>query len=378
MIARRVLPLLLAIAACSSAPEELGRARQAIVKGTDSDASQDAVVLLVHYDALSKDGSASCSGTLLTPRLVLTARHCVAVTDESAACGTNPAGGQVYGDHEPSKLFVFAGTQRPDLLGGVTQAARGAEIIDDGATTLCNHDVALLLLDRPIPGAKIAPLRLDGLAQKGEKVTLVGWGITEKTNTPETRQQRTGVTVLGVGPEPPALDAEIVVDEGACSGDSGGPAIAASGAVVGVLSRGGNGTGATGADGCIGGEDIYSSPSKFKDLILQAYAKAGQEPWREGEPNPTLAKNGAACGADAECQSALCDPQGKVCEADCSQAACASGFACTDRGGRKLCVANPADSGGCAVTPRGQGTASARALVLAFALFAIARGRRRS
>lgn len=351
--------------------------RQSIVKGIDSDASQDAVVLVLHYDSLSKDSSASCTGTLLTPRLVLTARHCVAVTDESAACGSTSPGGQVYANHDPSKLYVFAGVERPDLVAvGARKVARGAKIIDDGASSLCNHDLALVLLEQPIPGAKISAVRLDGAAQKGDELTIVGWGITEKTRTPEARQQRPGVTVLSIGPEPGLGDAEMLVGEGACSGDSGGPAFADTGAVVGVLSRGGNGTGAAGAEGCVGAEQVYALPSAFKSLILSAYEQAGQEPWYEGQPNPTLAKLGAACAADAECQSNLCEPGGKVCTQDCAVAACPGGFTCADRNGQKLCVAPPPSDEGCA-TARGRSFGSHGAATSLLALFAVACARRR-
>jgi hypothetical protein len=295
--------------------EATGAATSAIVNGADSDDSQDAVVLVLHYDALSKDGSAGCTGTLLAPRLVLTARHCVAVTDPQAACasdGTPLAGGAVHDDFDATKLYVFAGRTRPDFLSGTPIGAKGRKIIDDGADTLCNHDVALVLLDRPLAGAKIAPIRLDGGPKKGEALTLVGWGITQATNTPETRQTKTGVKILDVGPADGLAPAEFLVGEGGCAGDSGGPALSVeTGAVIGSLSRGGNGTGDTGADGCVGGTNVYTSAASFRDMILSAYEEAGQEPWLEGGVDPTLAKPapepddaGGADGGDGGCASA--------------------------------------------------------------------------
>jgi len=292
---KRAALLALLVACAAPAGEDVATTRQAIVRGTDSDASQDAAVLVLHYDALSKDGSAGCSGTLLAPRLVMTARHCVADTDPSAACksdGTPISGGAVRGDHDPTKLYVFSGLHRPDFLSGTPQGAKGQAIVDDGASTLCNHDLALIVLDQPLPGGKIAPIRLDGGPKKDEVVALAGWGITETTNTPETRQTKSGVKVLDVGPSG-ALDgsalgsAEVLIDEGGCAGDSGGPAFAASGAVIAALSRGGNGTPGEGAASCVGGTNIYTSPAAFKDMVLSAFDKAGAKPWLEGQPQPT-------------------------------------------------------------------------------------------
>jgi hypothetical protein len=377
-----LLALFALAAACATpierASEDTRSNASAIVFGTPSGDAQDFAVLVIHYDALSKDGSAGCTGVMLTPRLVLTARHCVAVTDESLACsrdGTPIAGGNVQASFDPKKLYVFAGKERPDFLSGTATAARGASILDDGAKNLCNHDIALVLLDKALPDAKIAPLRLDGETKVGERFTIIGWGITDTTTTPQVRQQRTGIEVLAVGPAPSIGPAELLVGEGACAGDSGGPLVAASGAVAGVLSRGGNGTGAQGKDGCVGGENVYTKVSSFRDLILDAYAKAGQEPWREGEANPTLAKLGEACAADAQCGSNVCDLEAKTCSQDCASSACPSSFACADRGGRRLCVASPKEEGGCSCSV--PSSSSSSSIAIACVATAIAIGMRR-
>src|SRR5262249_540824 len=82
--------VLVPLVACVPAPtEDTAREAQAILHGTVSDASQDAVVLVMRYESGKPATLGGCSGTLLTPKLVLTARHCVATTDEASACASD-------------------------------------------------------------------------------------------------------------------------------------------------------------------------------------------------------------------------------------------------------------------------------------------------
>jgi hypothetical protein len=295
---RFVAPLIF-VAACAApgdvADGPTSKVSSAVIHGTDSTAAQDAVVLVMHYDAKKVGGdSTGCSGTLLAPRLVLTARHCVADTDETALCDSNGnavQGGAIQADNAATKLYAIAGTTRPNFISDIDKVVRGAEIIDDGSKVLCNHDLALLLLEKALPGGKTAPIRLDGGPHKDEAVTLVGWGVTDKTDLPPVRQQRGALKIVNVGPADRLGSSEFTLGESACSGDSGGPLFAdASGAVIGVVSRGGNASGAAPGDvaRCIGPstENVFTSTSGFKDLILSAYQKAGQDAWLEGQPDP--------------------------------------------------------------------------------------------
>src|SRR5690242_20673612 len=87
--------------ACAGRSDEAGaseRARatsSAIINGKNSDASQDAVVLIEHPEG--RRAIESCTGTLIAANLVLTARHCVSkVANGAFSCddeGVGSAGG---------------------------------------------------------------------------------------------------------------------------------------------------------------------------------------------------------------------------------------------------------------------------------------------
>lgn len=378
----------LAAAACTVAPTrtELTQVTSApVIKGVNSDASEDAVVLLVMTDG----GFGACSGTLLAPNLVLTARHCVSVTaDKAFACDAdgNLLGGgtQVGADHPPAKIAVYVGTQRPNFQAGTAVAnARGTKIFHDGAKTLCNHDLALVLLDTSIEGALIAPLRMDTPPVDKEEFTAIGWGVTDLDPYPDIRQQRTGIKIRHVGRYPgdgitePVPQNEFIVGESICSGDSGGPAMAAStNSILGVVSRGGNGTNDPNdpAAGCLGAGNFYTRVDGFRDIIEAAYAEAGQDPWYEGQPDPRLAKFGATCGTDADCRSNACLPSNGTCSQDCSTDACPSGYVCTTVDTRKLCAPAVSTSSGCSTSGSG-GNWSGLALAV-FGVFALKRRKR--
>jgi hypothetical protein len=277
--------------ACSHAVDapqrnEASAIAQAVVGGVLSTAADDAAIMLV------VGGAPSCTGSLVAPNLVLTALHCVAEEIGTGDC--NKVGANMPATSFAVALGVNANPKQT--------VAKGKQIFRETTTEMCSNDLALILLDKDVPGGKLASVRLTPVVA-GEDTFAVGYGEDGKGNAPKGRQRRNGVKILALGPAKfpfkPAkatpltvdvLAAEILTGESVCFGDSGGPLFDSAGAVVGATSRG------IGALGCIDAPAFFSATSGHEALIRKAFDAAGH-PLPAGEKPP--AKDAGAPAVDA-------------------------------------------------------------------------------
>ena len=275
-----VLQLVAACGAPADAPRlDVGTSTQAIYEGTvdDDDRASDGVVSLKIGNGTSFE---LCSGSLLAPNVVLTARHCVsrAVTSHVSCneIGESGNGDHVGEDESLERLHVYSGSK--PAYGGAPSAGVKTVVHPDGGV-LCNADVALLILDHDITDVTPLRIRLASAPRPDESVRAVGYGQNDRAVPVGTRLRKDAVKVLAVGQRVSASRTPLGTNEfevglSICAGDSGGPAISeATGAVIGVVSRGGDCTDDFG--------HIYTATAGWSDLVTHAFTLAGGAPLEE-------------------------------------------------------------------------------------------------
>lgn len=365
-----VLAASLAIVACQDEPTG---ARVSPITGGATTSGDPAVVALV------LGGRLSCTATLIAPRVILTAAHCLPET------GPRP------------EVRFGADVTQPELVRAIALARVHAEF-DRVALT---NDIGVALLDGPAPAgvvpAALPDAAIDG-ATPGTAIRVVGFGETS-VDAHDVGLKREGVAIIT------ASDATTFTlhpdPSQPCHGDSGGPAFASLAGderVIGVTSAGdascveyGRDTRVTGyldelvrpfiaataagsarpgdrcyyAEQCAAGDclDALDDPS----LAFCAPPCAADGSCADGleclvgsdgrdacyHPPPSPGALGAPCAVSADCATGLC--AARAGEAQCTVRCfpdvldCPAGFECEDSDdgrGASACF-SPPDSGGC-------------------------------
>jgi len=179
-----------------------------------------------------------CSASLVSPTVLVTAAHCASDLASRRVQVT-------FDSRYSASATTLAGTLHPDPAWGTDKSD--------------SHDVAVVILDRPVDIAPLELPRADAVVSKTQVFTNVGYGLTAPGASFDGYRRVSTSSFTSLKPT------ELKLSEntgGVCFGDSGGPRLLGD-VIVAVTS--------TGNANCTGQSTSYRLDSPSARAFLAAY-----------------------------------------------------------------------------------------------------------